>query len=79
MDEEIQSILEKRVIDCSVDDKFDQLAKEGQSPVSLFQTRKACNEFNTLMLINAFGTNTRVKMHRRSRQDFQQEKMVRQI
>jgi hypothetical protein len=50
MDEEIQSILEKRVIDCSVDDKFDQLAKEGQSPVCLFPTRKACIEFNTLML-----------------------------
>ena len=56
IDKKIQSILEKKVIDCSVDKKFDQLAKERQSPVCLFPTRNACNEFNCLMLQKLPGT-----------------------
>ena len=42
--------LEQRVIDVSVADKFDELQKSGHTPVCLFPTRKACNDFNTQML-----------------------------
>ena len=34
----------------SVADKFDELQKSGHTPVCLFPTRKACNDFNTQML-----------------------------
>ena len=42
--------LEQRVIDVSVADKFDELQKSGRTPVCLFPTRKACNDFNMQML-----------------------------
>ena len=42
--------LDQRVIDVPVADKFHELQKSGHTPVCLFPTRKACNEFNTQML-----------------------------
>ena len=42
--------LEQRVIDVPVADKFHELQKSGHTPVCLFPTRKACNEFNAQML-----------------------------
>ena len=42
--------LEKRVVQVSVSDKFNELSQSGQSPVCLFPTRKACKEFNHEML-----------------------------
>ena len=42
--------LEQRVIDVSVADKFDEVQKSGRTPVCLFPTRKACNDFNMQML-----------------------------
>ena len=43
-------ILEQRVIQVSVADKFNELSHSGHSPVCLFPTRKACKEFNSEML-----------------------------
>ena len=42
--------LEQRVIDVPIADKFHELQKSGHTPVCLFPTRKACNEFNAQML-----------------------------
>ena len=42
--------LDQRVIDVPVADKFHELQKSGHTPVCLFPTRKACNEFNAQML-----------------------------
>ena len=42
--------LDQRVIDVPVADKFHELQKSGLTPVCLFPTRKACNEFNAQML-----------------------------
>ena len=46
--------LEQRVIDVSVADKFDELQKSGHTPVCLFPTRKACNDFNTDAKLSPF-------------------------
>ena len=48
-DETLQ-ILNKKVIDMSLTDKFIDLQQSGQSPVYLFPTRKACCDFNMEML-----------------------------
>ena len=42
--------LKERVIEETVVDKFEQLAKENKIPVCLFPTRKACDEHNRNML-----------------------------
>ena len=42
--------LDQRVIDVPVADKFHELQKSGLTPVCLFPTRKACNEFNAQTL-----------------------------
>ena len=39
--------LKERIIQVPVSDKFHELQESGQTPVCLFSTRKACNEFNT--------------------------------
>ena len=44
------STLKRRVIQVSVSDKFSELQEFGQTPVCLFPTRKACNDFNDKML-----------------------------
>ena len=48
-DETLQ-ILNQKVIDMSLTDKFIDLQESGQSPVCLFPTRKACHDFNMEML-----------------------------
>ena len=48
-DETLQ-ILNKKVIDMSLTDKFIDLQQSGKSPVCLFPTRKACCDFNMEML-----------------------------
>ena len=42
-------ILKERVIQCPIADRFEELMPSGQSPVCLFSTRKACEEFNNKM------------------------------
>ena len=42
--------LKKRVVEVSISDKFSELQKSGQTPVCLFPTRKACDDFNYEML-----------------------------
>ena len=42
--------LEERVIHGPITDKFEELMHSGKSPVCLFPTRKACEEFNNEML-----------------------------
>ena len=39
----------QRVIQVSVSDKFSELQESGQTPVCLFLTRKACDDFNKCM------------------------------
>ena len=53
--EETLHTLEGRVITCSVQEKFNELQSSGQSPVCLFPTRKACEQFNVEML-NSLNT-----------------------
>ena len=48
--EESLDCLRSRVIDGTVVDKFVDLRKNGLSPICLFPTRKACNDFNNTML-----------------------------
>ena len=48
--EECIRILEERVIQGPIADRFEELMQSGQSPVCLFSTRKACEEFNSKML-----------------------------
>ena len=48
--DETLSILQKRVIQGSVADKFIELQLSKQSPVCLFPRRKACDHFNSEML-----------------------------
>ena len=48
--DETLSILQKRVIQGSVADKFVELQLSKQSPVCLFPRRKACDHFNSEML-----------------------------
>ena len=48
--DETISTLQQRVIDTSVTDKFNELSQGSQTPVCLFPTRKACQEFNNEML-----------------------------
>ena len=48
--DETLSILEERIINISISDKFNELQKSGQTPICLFPTRKACNDFNSKML-----------------------------
>ena len=43
-------ILEERVIQGPIVDKFEELLRSSHSPVCLFPTRKACEEFNNEML-----------------------------
>ena len=50
MSEECIRILEERVIQGPIADRFEELMQSGQSPVYLFSTRKACEEFNSKML-----------------------------
>ena len=47
---ETLALLEKRVIDVDIDKKFNELSSLGTTPVCLFSTRKACSEFNNIML-----------------------------
>ena len=47
--EETLTILKQRLIDISIPDKFNELMKSGESPVCLFLTRKACDDFNDTM------------------------------
>jgi len=42
--------LKKRVINGTVVDKYIELCKSGSSPVCLFPTRRACQDFNQQML-----------------------------
>ena len=48
--DETLSILEERIINISISDKFNELQKSGQTPICLFPTRKACNHLNAKML-----------------------------
>ena len=48
--DETLSILEERIINISISDKFSELQKSGQTPICLFPTRKACDNFNAKML-----------------------------
>ena len=48
--DETVSTLQTRVIHGSASDKFNELCSAGQTPVCLFPTRKACQEFNVEML-----------------------------
>ena len=48
--EETLSVLNKRVIQVSVSDKFSDLVESGKAPVCLFPKRKACNDLNAKML-----------------------------
>ncbi len=48
--DETLGTLKERVIQVSALEKFSELQESGQTPVCLFLTRKACNEFNTEML-----------------------------
>ena len=48
--EECVKTLEERVIHGPIADKFEELMHSGKSPVCLFPTRKACEEFNNEML-----------------------------
>ena len=50
MSEECIRILEERVIQSPIAGRFKELMQSGQSPVCLFSTRKACEEFNNKML-----------------------------
>ena len=43
-------ILEESLIQGPIADKFEELMQSGESPVCLFPTRKACEEFNNEML-----------------------------
>ena len=38
--------LKQRVIQVSVSDEFSELQESGETPVCLFPTRKACEDFN---------------------------------
>ena len=49
--DETISTLQQRVIDGLVTDKFNELSQSSQTPVCLFPTRKACQEFNNEMLL----------------------------
>ena len=42
--------LKEQVIQVSISDKFSELQESGQTPVCLFPTRKACDDFNHEML-----------------------------
>ena len=48
--DETLSVLQRRVIDVPIEQKFHQLKESGESPVCLFPTRKACDDFNDAML-----------------------------
>ena len=48
--DETISTLQQRVIDGSVTDKFNELSQSSQTPVCLFPTRKACQEYSNEML-----------------------------
>ncbi len=48
--DETLSTLEQRVIQVPASDKFSELQESGQTPVCLFPTRRACDDFNTEML-----------------------------
>ena len=48
--EETLSVLNKRVIQVSVSDKFSDLVESGKAPVCLFPKRKACDDLNAEML-----------------------------
>ena len=48
--EECLSTLKQRVVQVPVSEKFHKLQQSGQSPVCLFPTRIACDEFNKEML-----------------------------
>ena len=43
--------LKERVIQISIADKYNELQKSGKTPVCLFSKRKACDSFNTDMLL----------------------------
>ena len=50
--EKTLQILNKKVIDMSLTDKFNDLHQSGESPVCLFPTRKVCCDFKMEMLIS---------------------------
>ena len=50
--QETMSVLNQRVIQVSVPEKFLELQQSGKTPVCLFPKRKACNDLNAEMLHN---------------------------
>ena len=48
--QETVSVLNQRVIQVSVSDKFSELQQSGKTPVCLFPKRKACDDLNAKML-----------------------------
>ena len=49
-EETVQTLENSVIIICSVQNKFNELQSSGQSPVCLFPTKNACEDFNVTVL-----------------------------